>query len=179
MKRMVLMIALVGMALGTGILAAEGVQEDASPFADPAYTAEERLEVEGTLRLTAGRPQLEAPDGTVYELMYPYYLAEGLEISNGDTVMVEGYLVPGPRWQDDEDERHLRVETAEVNGRRYDLAAAYNAGAPAYRQHSMMGRRGGAGGRGMHGFAQGRGRGGTRTPGYGANGNSGAVPGWR
>ena len=179
MKRMVLMIALAGMALGTGILAAEGVQEDASPAEGLAYTAEERLEVEGTLRLTAGRPQLEAPDGTVYELMYPYYLAEGLEISSGDTVMVEGYRVPGPRWQEDEDERHLRVETAEVNGRRYNLAEASYAGAPAYGQHSMMGRRGGAGGCRMHGFAQGRSRGGTRTPGYGAHGNSGAAPGWR
>jgi hypothetical protein len=123
MKRTVFiisMIAAVILAGGTAALFAEGLQEGAPA---PAYAAGERVTVEGEVSLSASRPELTADDGQVYELMYPYFLAEGVELSSGDRITVEGLLVPGPRWAEDDDELHLRVERAVIDGRQYEIGA--------------------------------------------------------
>jgi hypothetical protein len=176
MKRIALTIALMGLLAG-GALFAEGVQEDGTDAARPYYSGE-TVSVEGSVKLSAGRPELTASDGTTYELMYPYFLAEGVELSDGDRVKVEGFLIPGPRWQEDDDERHLRVEKAEVNGESYDLTAL----APAYsrRAHGPQGYGpGGAYGHmgGRRGGRMGGPGGGMQPPAYGNQGYG--NPGYR
>lgn len=130
MKRIIMlsvMVAIIGMFSIT-VLAAEGAQERwDGPTQNPYYNSE-RLSVEGTARLTASGVELKATDGKEYELMYPRYLAEDVQVKDGQRVAVEGYLVPGPRWEVGEDENHLRVEKVTIDGKEYDLAASFGPG---------------------------------------------------
>ena len=64
----------------------------------------------------------------MYELMYPRYLAEDVQVRDGQTVAVEGYLVPGPRWDWGKDENHLRVDKVIIDGKEYDLTASFGSG---------------------------------------------------
>ena len=99
----------------------------------------ETVSVTGTLELNADdRPELVANDG-VYELMYPYYLSDGIEVKDGDTITVEGILMPGPRFEEG-DENHLRVTKAIINGKEYDLNDAANGGRRAPMSRGMRGR---------------------------------------
>jgi hypothetical protein len=113
-------------------LAAEGAQErwggsDPANAQRPYYNSE-RVNVEGTVELTASGVELEANDGKHYELMYPRFLAEDVEVKDGQNVAVEGYLVPGPRWGWGEEENHLRVEKVTIDGKDYDLASRFGPG---------------------------------------------------
>ena len=106
----------------------------------------------GTVELTARGVELKGTDGQEYELIYPRYLAEDVQVKDGDTVAVEGYLVPGPRWDWGKNENHLRVEEVTLNGKNYDLAANFG---PNY---------------GFRGGAYGPGARGPRGGGYGGRG---------
>ena len=104
----------------------------------------ETISITGTVELkTDDHPELVTSDGT-YELMYPYYLSEGIEVENGDIITVEGILMPGLRFEDG-DENHLRVTKAIIGDKEYDLADVANGG-----RWALMGG-------GMHGRAPGRG----------------------
>ena len=183
MKRslvMMLMIAIIGV-FAVAALSATGAQEEwngprAGQEAAP-YNEAEKVTVEGTVELTAGGVELSANDGTVYELMYPHFLADEVEVKTGDTVSVEGYLVHGPRWETVDKENHLRGATGTVDGEEDDLAGTYGPGyGPAYGP-GMMGRRwhgprGGAYGPGGGGYGPGAGQG-AYGPGYCAYGDPG------
>src|SRR6056297_1982982 len=128
MKRsivMILMAAMIGLVSVTAVMG-EGAQERADDTVQPQrpYYNSERVAVTGTVNLTAAGVELTTEDGQTYELMYPRFLAEEVEIETGDTAAVEGFLVPGPRWawNADEDEKYLRIEKATVNGEEYELA---------------------------------------------------------
>ncbi len=87
----------------------------------------EIISITGTVELkTDDHPELVPSDGT-YELMYPYYLSDGIEVEDGDTITVEGILMPGPRYEDG-DEKHLRVTKAIIDGKEYDLADVADGG---------------------------------------------------
>ncbi|MCF7947443.1 MAG: hypothetical protein K9M94_02480 [Spirochaetia bacterium] len=132
MKRsivLMMLVAIVGMFSISAVMA-EGAQErwDGTAPAQSPYYDGERVSVSGTVELTAGGVELKAADGQEYELMYPRYLAEDVQVKDGETVTVEGYLVPGPRWDWGEDENHLRVDKVTLNGKEYDLAANFGPG---------------------------------------------------
>ena len=185
MKRsigMILMAAMIGLVSVTAVMA-EGAQERADGTAQPQrpFFNSEKVSVTGTVELTASGVELAAEDGQTYELMYPRFLAEGVEIETGDTVSVEGFLVPGPRWAWNENstEKHLRVETATIDGKEYELAANFQRGAgprtgPGYGPGYIHGQRprGGAYGPGAcwgNGYGAGQGYG----PGAGRAGRTG------
>jgi len=160
MKKLIgigLFVAIIGLLSITAV-AAEGLQEgrdgDAPAPAQNPYYNSEKLSVEGTVKLTISGVELKATDGKVYELMYPRFLAEGIEVEDGDTVAVEGYLVPGPRWESSEEENYLRVDKVTIDGEEYDLAAAFSPGSG---PRSGMGRPGAGNPRG--GYAGGYGDG--------------------
>ena len=169
-------MAIIFAVIFTAATAAEGVQEQSqdgntlSPRpAAPSYSTQE-ITVSGTLRLTAARPVLES-NGEEYTLLYPFHLAEGVEIGPGDTVTVTGYRVPGPRWAwQEQDQRYLRVTIAEVDGREYDLRGVYDAGygpAQGYGYGHGPGMMGSYGHRRGGGYGHGRGGGMHGGPGYG------------
>ena len=125
------MVAIVGLFTVT-LVTAEGAQErvegNAPASAQNQYYNGEKLSIEGTVKLTASGVKLNATDGKDYTLMYPRFLAESVQVKDGDSVTVEGFLVPGPRWDPDEDTNYLRVEMATIDGKEYDLAAALSSG---------------------------------------------------
>ncbi len=129
MKRLLVMsivVAVVGLLTVT-IVSAEGAQERfegnaPAPVQNQYYTGE-RLSIEGTVKLTAAGVKLNGTDGKEYTLMYPRFLAEGVQVEDGANMAVEGFLVPGPRWNTEEKKNYLRVEQASIDGSEYDLAA--------------------------------------------------------
>lgn len=121
MKRtLILLVMLSSMIAASLPLIAEGAQEQAEP------TRAEQIEVSGTVEFTAGHTRLNAADGGVYELMYPRYLADSFEIENGQSIAVEGFPVPGPRWtatdENADDDQYLRLTKVTINGEEYQLA---------------------------------------------------------
>ncbi len=81
----------------------------------------ELVTVTGTVEYGRERhPELETAEGT-YELMYPRYLDYSIDVESGDTVTVEGFLVPGPRWEEDGDAQFLMVTKAVIDGEEYEV----------------------------------------------------------
>jgi hypothetical protein len=126
MKKIILLTIMLTVIAGTAVFA-NGEQEggfDNAVRPRGSYGEEpELLSLTGTLKLAYGqRPELVTGDEE-YELLYPYYLAEGLDIEDGETVAVEGFIVPGHKWKWEENEKHLRVTKAVIDGEEYDLEA--------------------------------------------------------
>jgi hypothetical protein len=82
----------------------------------------EQVKVSGKLSLEDRmHPELES-GGKTYELMVPWFLTRQIELQEGEQVTVEGYQVPGPRWESGEgDEIHVRVTKAVIRGKEYDV----------------------------------------------------------
>ena len=90
------------------------------------YAQPEQIELSGAVEFTAGHTRLNTADGEVYELMYPMYLADYLEIEAGQSVDVEGFLIPGPRWtaadENADDDQYLRLTKVTIDDEEYELA---------------------------------------------------------
>lgn len=126
MKKILIFTVLSGVLAGAAVFAAGG-QEDDYGYG-PRYEDRwegfngEILTLTGTVK--AGdewRPELETSDGT-YELMYPPFLGDDLNVEEGDRITVEGYLVPGPRWgkgDEESEELYLHVTKAVIGGKEY------------------------------------------------------------
>ena len=120
MKKLLMLVA-GGLLLVSFSAFAEGAREDTPQWGPMGYTGE-LVEVTGIIELEGGEmPELKTKDGT-YELMYPWFMTTGIEISEGDEITVSGYIMPGPPWEADEDEKHLRVVSAVIDGQEYDLS---------------------------------------------------------
>ena len=186
MKRSIifLTVLMVSLAAAAMPLMAEGMQEQAEPVQpgtrpygwsnNPAAQPQqlEQLEISGTVEFTAGHTRLHSADGEVYELMYPMFLAEDLEVENGQTIGVEGFLIPGTRWSSNEDEQYLRLEKVTINGQEYELGTGGYAWGQRHHGPGMMG-----GGRAPRGGYQQPGG----QPGYGQPGMQpgyGSSPGY-
>lgn len=97
---------------------------------DPTTQAAlEQLKLEGAVKMQEYGPLLFEADGNTYILLYPYQLANGIDISDGETITIEGFLAPGPRWEsydtgDDAAPRALMVTTATIDGKEYVLPGA-------------------------------------------------------
>ena len=161
-KTLIIAIALVALTAGFGF--AKGAQENdvteqAAP--GPGVFSGELVTVTGDLIFEDnGFPTIKS-GGKEYELMYPYMLNYEIEVAEGTEITVEGFLVPGPRWDDGEDEEHLMVTKAVIDGKEYIIPHGPMAGGPGARGYGfcwndgpMMGRSGARG----RGNAAGRGR---------------------
>ena len=116
MKKLTFVLALL-IVISLGSVFASGSQEE-QPL--PGQV----LELTGRVQLPGyGHVEFVA-DGVTYELMVPFYLLDEVEIEDGERVTLKGVLVPGPRWDDGEDEKHLAVTEATVDGETYDLGFA-------------------------------------------------------
>ena len=106
----------------------------------------ETVNLTGTLKFQlSGHPELVTDDGT-YELMYPHFLDYDVDVADGDTVSVEGYLIPEPRFQDD-DGNYVRVTKATIGGEEYDLSEITTGGMRGHMDRQDFMGRGQSGGR--------------------------------
>jgi hypothetical protein len=81
------------------------------------------MTVTGEIEFTADFPVIES-GGEEYSLMYPRHAAEGVELENGQTITVKGYLMPDGWWGNDEGsagQRYLHVSTVVIDGTEYDI----------------------------------------------------------
>ena len=124
-KKMIFSVMIVLMAAAAGMpVMATGAQEGVDPAVRPYQQLDEKTLTGKVAINTDGRASLTV-DGQEYELLYPYIAAADLEVETGDIVTVEGAVVPGPRWQENEDMQYLRVSKAVIDGKEYDLDEAY------------------------------------------------------
>jgi hypothetical protein len=162
-KIIVIMAAIAAVFLTAVLpLAAEGVQERQETGGSwsrktgygragvygPGTAAEglpvaESLSLTGTIAFTAAHPILKTNEGS-YRLMYPLFLGQEADLKNGQKVGIEGYVVPGPRWEDDgeADEKYLRVSKAIIDDKEF-LIGGPNPGS----FHGGFGKRPGMAGR--------------------------------
>lgn len=120
MNKVTTISLLLALIVGAAAFTA-GTQETTIPPTPRGWTENDVLSLSGTIRLTQGeRPELIA-DGESYELMYPYFMTPPVEVEDGEKISVEGFLVPGPRWEWEDDEYHLMVTKAIIDGKEYDL----------------------------------------------------------
>ncbi|ADK79183.1 hypothetical protein [Sediminispirochaeta smaragdinae] len=124
-KYTIMFIIAAGMVFSSGsTLFAEGAQED-EDFRDNPY---QTVTVSGKIYASfSGFPELKGDDGKTYRLMFPMFLADSLELSNGESVSVEGFSAPA-NWRptrNPSDAVYLRLVKATIDGQTYDLSRFY------------------------------------------------------
>ena len=106
-------------------LIAEGIQEEQEQveYGRRAYQDRELedISVTGAIQFTLSHPKLVSSNGDEYSLLYPMFLADNIEINDGDNITVVGQIVPGPVRQADNDTAYLRVGKVSFDGKEYDL----------------------------------------------------------
>ncbi len=126
MKKIILFTVVLTVITGTALFGYGAQEEDEIDRPIPSrwgmeYNEEDLLNLSGTLILEPGElPALQAA-GKRYELMYPLFLDDDIEMTDGKSVTVEGFLVPGPRWEEEEDALFLKVTKAVIDGEEYEL----------------------------------------------------------
>ncbi len=169
MKAKVLTIVLLVAAVMATPAFARGNKDDTAPQAGPSArgwrgpdVSQTKTEATGTLSFEDWHPTLKT-DKEEYALMVPGRYRSDIDVKEGDTIKVEGYLVENAAWCTDENEKGLLVTKAVVNGKEIVLdQTGWGPGA--------MGPRGRGG----------RPYGGMRGPGMmGGNWGPGPQGGWR
>ena len=129
-KRMMLLLLIAGIAAAGAF--GSGNKEDESEAARPDWRrmprwdgpelSEETITVTGQLYFrNRMHPELESGDEE-YELLVPRFHAYELELEEGQTITVEGYTVQAmPCCEEEEEELHLWVTRAVIDGEQYDL----------------------------------------------------------
>jgi hypothetical protein len=130
-KRIIILLLIAGVA-AAGVFAS-GNREDESDAARPDWRrmprgeapefSEETITVTGELYFeNRMHPELKS-GGEEYELLVPRFYAYDMDLKEGQTVTVEGYTVEGmPCCEDEEEEEvHIMVTKAVIDGKEYDL----------------------------------------------------------
>jgi len=130
-KRIIILLLIAGVA-AAGVFAS-GNKEDESDAARPDWRrmprgeapefSEETITVTGELYFeNRMHPELKS-GGEEYELLVPRFYAYDMDLKEGQTVTVEGYTVEGmPCCEDEEEEEvHIMVTKAVIDGKEYDL----------------------------------------------------------
>ena len=178
MKAKVLSIVLLVAAVSATTAFARGTSDDAPPAAGPwargwsaPEVSDKKTELTGKLAFEDWHPVLKT-DKEEIVLMVPGHYRYDINVKEGDTIKVEGYMAEGAPWWGDKDQKALLVTKAVVNGKEYEIDRSWGPMAM------------GPGGRGMMHPPYGRPYGGMRggRPGpqsWGPQGNYGPRGAWR
>ena len=128
MKQKIVLVLLVLLTAGIISVSAVGQSETEGVPYGPRWQSRssglgEKLEVTGELYFeNRVHPELKSGDQE-YELMVPRFYTFGVDLKEGQTITVEGYQVEGPycTMEEEEDEIHLWVSKAVIDGKEYDL----------------------------------------------------------
>ncbi len=118
-KRFLVILAVLVIAAGMGFT--KGQSENPVPGELNTYT--------GTVHFEDDYEVVLKTDQGEYELMFPRFLIDEIDVAEGQRITVEGYEMSGPRmmrWESDE--QHLMVTKATINGKEYDLGEQYGYG---------------------------------------------------
>ncbi len=118
-KRFLVILAVLVIAAGMGF--ATGQSENPVPGELNTYS--------GTVHFEDNYEIVLKTDQGEYELMFPRFLIDEVDVAEGQRITVEGYEMPGSRmmrWEGDEE--HLMVTKATINGKEYDLGEEYGYG---------------------------------------------------
>jgi hypothetical protein len=148
-KRIIILLLIAGVA-AAGVFAS-GNKEDDSQAARPDWRRMPRGEApdfsEETITVTGQvffenrmHPELKS-GGEEYELLVPRFYAYDMDLKEGQTVTVEGYTVEGmPCCEDEEEEEvHIMVTKAVIDGKEYDLETGGFWGGRMGSRRGMMG----------------------------------------
>lgn len=106
----------------------------------PPYETGEELTLTGSLKFSENNEiELVTKEGT-FDLMYPRYNTPAIDVKDGQEVTVRGYEVPAYKWNSGEDNKHLHVVEATVDGKTYTFENSYHMG-PGSRMAGRMGGR--------------------------------------
>lgn len=144
MKKIILVTVVLTIITGTALFGYGAQEEEEIDRSIPPrwgleFNEEDLLNLTGTLILEPGElPALRA-EGKRYELMYPHFLDDDIDMTDGESVTIEGFLVPGSRWQDEEDALFLKVTKAVIDGEEYELEPFAGRSGPRMSGHRMGG----------------------------------------
>lgn len=130
-KKIIILLLIAGIAAAGAF--ASGNKEDEygpdrpdwrrMPRGDAPELSEETITVTGRLYFQDRmHPELKS-GAEEYELLVPRFYAYDLELEEGQTVTIEGYTVEGMPCcgEDEEEELHIWVTKAIIDGQEYDL----------------------------------------------------------
>jgi len=128
MKQKIVLALLVLLTAGIISVSAVGQSETEGVPCGPRWQSRsselgEKLEITGELYFENKiHPELKSGNQE-YELMVPRFYTFGVDLQEGQTITVEGYQVEGPycTMEEEEDEIHLWVSKAVIDGKEYDL----------------------------------------------------------
>ena len=172
MKAKVLSIVLLAAAVSATTAFARGTKDDAPPATGPwarnwdrPEISDKKTELTGTLSFEDWHAVLKT-DKEEIVLMIPGRYRYDVDVKEGDTIKVEGYLAEDhPMWGD-KDQKALLVTKAVVNGKEYEIdERGFGPMAMGPGGRGMMRRPGMRGGPGMMGQNWG-----PQQPGYGPRG---------
>ena len=129
MKHKIVLVLLVLLTAGLISVSAVGQSETEGVPYGPMWQSQgselgEKLEITGELYFeNKMHPELKSGDQE-YELMVPRFYTFGVDLKEGQTITVEGYKVDTPycAMEEEEDEVHLWVSKAVIDGKEYDLS---------------------------------------------------------
>lgn len=127
MKAKVVSIVLLAVAVSAPAAFARGTKDDAPQATGPwargwkgPEVSEKKTELSGTLSLKDWHPVLKTDKEEVV-LMIPGHRRYDVDVKEGDSVKVEGYMVEGGPRRGDKDQKALLVTKAVVNGKEYEI----------------------------------------------------------
>ena len=129
MKQKIILVLFMLLTVGVISVSAVGQSETESGPCGPGWQSQgsglgKKLEITGELYFENKiHPELKSGDQE-YELMVPRFYTFGVDLKEGQTITVEGYRVEGPccTMEEEEDEIHLWVSKAVIDGKEYDLS---------------------------------------------------------
>ncbi|MDA3938344.1 MAG: hypothetical protein PF693_03410 [Spirochaetia bacterium] len=132
MKKITLSIVLITMA-SLAVFASGSAEENSVPWSGvrgqyqtDAVISEELTTVTGTINLVEdGHVELIVGNDT-YELVYPYRLSYAANLQNGMEITVEEFEAENLRLDNDTETKNLILQSATIDGEKYDLADASN-----------------------------------------------------
>jgi hypothetical protein len=124
-KKIIILLLIAGVAAAGAFASGNKEDQRRTPRGDAPELSEEAITVTGQVYFE-NRMHPELKSGSKeYELLVPRFYAYELDVEEGQTITVEGYTAEGmPCYEgEEEDELHILVTKAIIDGQEYQLDA--------------------------------------------------------